>query len=187
MPDIVSVGIVIDTQTILATHPHPSRDPDRPTFVAHDTCYMIGQSAYVSDGQATAHLQIEVPDLLPIRWRSLSLSGNAGQSAVLYHIHKHEPRSMLSPIAAIEVPCELPLPILVDGFNTDPPSFSAVPSQLYFLEARIERAGTERLHVQFYVTVDDDSNGQPAIAGCFDWHARLTVAVGQGRSMPTTS
>ncbi len=186
MADVIDIEILIDAQSILAAYPHPSQDPTTPTVIADDSCYMVGQPAAVRSGQATAHLHIDAhrtgagaagsPAAHAIRWRALSLSGNAGHSAIVYDIVRLSRTSVASPVAAVEAHPEVPLPSLDDGRNTDPPSFGSVAANDYFLEAHVVSNGTERFGVQFYIAVQDDETGEPTTVGYFEWHPAVTLA-----------
>jgi hypothetical protein len=185
MTGVISVAIVIDTQSILETHPDPSQDPSAPTAIADNCCYLVAQTAYVSRGQATAHLHIKAHNggadddlthaLRTIRWRSLSLSGSAGHNVIVYNVIMLSRMSVAGPIAAVMAQPEIPLPILEDSRNTDPPSFSSVPANDYFLEAKVTNNGTERFGVCFYITAQDEQTGVPATVGYFGWHPTLTI------------
>ena len=85
---IIDIEIVIDTQSVLNTYGRTPGTWDHPTGIAHSYGYMVAQSDYVRSGQATGDLAIKAIEGDAIRWRSLSLSGNANESAVIYAITK---------------------------------------------------------------------------------------------------
>jgi hypothetical protein len=176
MPGVINAEIVVDTQSILSEYPDPSQDPDEPTPVTNDFCYMIAQSIHVIGGQATAHLSINQGASHVIQVRSLSLSGNAGQSAVVYDIEKAAGKTVTGRLLAREADVEMPLPSLDDGRNTDPPSFSTVTANDYFLQTEVTSRGSESLQVRFYITTNDDQAGTLKIVGYFLWCPSVTFA-----------
>jgi Inclusion body protein len=170
----IDVVIVIDTINILANYPDPSQDADNPTKLLDEFCFMIAQTADVCGGQATAHLRLKVQRNHPVRWRSLSMSGNAQQSAILYCV---EP---LLGLQAVDAPSDVerliaaPLPILIDGHSMDPPSFTTVEQMQYFIHSKIVKPGTERFNIQFYIT-DVNEDGNIVTLGYFRWNPTITI------------
>ncbi|MGC1301230.1 MAG: AidA/PixA family protein [Caulobacteraceae bacterium] len=173
MPGAIDVVVVVDAETILATYSSPSIDPDAPTALSEDCCYLIAPAANTRRGLATAHLHLEVEDSLRLEWRSLSLSGAADASAVIYTLHE----TSGGPVAQSGRPRELeqwiPVPILVGGVNQDPPAFSAVAQMAYFLRTLAVGRRKDVFDVCFYITQPDDY-GRPVLAGYFRWSAALT-------------
>jgi nematocidal protein AidA len=177
MSNYIDIEIVIDTVSLLNNIKNPSQDYANPTGIDHTTySYMIAQTVYVNSGQATGDLSIKALVNDTIRWRSLSLSGNSGQSAVIYDMPQFAGQVVTSPIFAIESQPYVPLPTLVNGYNTKPPTFTTVTGSDYFLQATVTTHGTEQYKVLFYVTVQDPSTGKPVIAGYFSWDPTITVA-----------
>lgn len=194
MPDFVCVDIVVDTQDLLTVYPEPSQDADAPTVVETDSCYLIAPPAYIERGQATAHLHVAVPaaavttadkvedagedEAEPaepgmIQWRTFSLSGNAGQSAVLYDLEPLGDAPV--PARAVAAEVAMPYPTLANAFNTDPPTFEVVQSPDYYVETPILGEGRERFRMSFYVTEADREEGRPRLVGYFVWTSTLSV------------
>src|SRR5271166_3777460 len=84
---IIDIQVVIYTQSVLNTY-GSSGTWDNPKGIAHNYSYMVAQSDYVRSGQATADLEVSALVNDQIRWRTVSLTGNANQSAVIYDIIK---------------------------------------------------------------------------------------------------
>lgn len=176
MADVIDVEIVIDTVTLLATFPNPSTDYKNPTGIDHTTfSYMIAARKYVKSGLATGDLSLQALVGDVIRWRSLSLAGNTDDTAVLYAIERFQGQQVTGPVTAkLARPYE-PLPIIVDGKQTNPPSFEAKIEDDYYLGTDITDHGTENYLVKFYVTVPDRSTGKPVTKGYFYWDPTITV------------
>ncbi|MEA1673497.1 inclusion body family protein [Nitrospirillum sp. BR 11163] len=176
MSKFIDIEIVIDTVTLLSTYPNPSKNANAPTGIAHNFSYMIAQSAFVRSGQATGDLNINALVNDTIRWRSLSLSGNSDQSVVLYDIRQFSGTQVTGTITAIESNPYEPKPTLVDGKNTNPPTFTTVTDLDYYLQTTVINHGTENYQVYFYVTQPNPSTGQPQLVGYFYWDPTITVA-----------
>jgi hypothetical protein len=195
MPRVLNVDIVVDTQDLLALHPEPSQDAEAPTRVEAGACYLIAPPALIERGQASAHLRLTVaapptadapsdedgdgdgdaqtPPAGVVQWRTFSLSGNAGQSAVLYAVAPVGGGALPNLAVATEVPA--PRPTLDGARNTDPPSFDVASVPDYYIETPILGEGLERLSLSFYVTETDRENGRPRLVGYFAWTSALTV------------
>jgi hypothetical protein len=177
MSNYIDIEIVIDTVSLLAEYPNPSKDYSKPTGIDHTSfSYMIAQTAFVNSGQASGNLSIKALVNDTIRWRSLSLSGNSGQSAVIYDMQQFAGKPVTSPVFAIESKPYVPFPTLVNGYNTKPPTYSTVIANDYFLQAIVTDHGTEQYQVLFYVTVQDQATGMPVNKGYFYWDPTITVA-----------
>jgi len=173
----IDIEIVIDTVSLLENIKSPSQDYKNPTGIDHTTySYMIAQTAFVNSGQATGDLSIKALVNDTIRWRSLSLSGNSGQSAVIYDMPRFAGDQVTSPVFAIESQPYVPFPTLVNGYNTAPPTFTTVLGSDYFLQATVTAHGTEQYKVLFYVTAQDPATGKPVVKGYYSWDPTITVA-----------
>ncbi|HVJ51416.1 MAG TPA: inclusion body family protein [Aliidongia sp.] len=176
MSNYIDIEVVIDTVSLLGAYPNPSKDPHNPTGIDHTSfSYMIAQTAFVNSGQASGNLSIKALVNDTIRWRSLSLSGNADQSAEVYNIQQFAGQTVTSPVFAIESTPYVPLPTINDGRNTDPPTFTTVTENDYFLQATVTGHGTEQYKVFFYVTMADQGTGKPVLKGYFYWDPTITV------------
>ena len=170
----IDIEIVIDTVTLLATY-QPSQDSNNPAMVPHNFSYMVTQSDYVNSGQATGDLSIKANVNDTIRWRMLSMSGNTDQTAVIYNIVQFSGSTVTSsPPTAIESEPYAPWPTLVGTSNTNPPTFTKVEAQDYFLQVNVTSHGTENYKVYFYVT-KEDVNGNPVLVGYYGWDPTITV------------
>jgi hypothetical protein len=163
MQDLIDLMVVVDTQTILADHPAPSLDADAPTALDDTACYLVARNRYAADGQATANLHLQTQSCQQLIWRISSLSGNAGSSAVLYRINESGHPTV--------VQRWLPVPIL----DRNPPAFAPIQQTVYFFRTPIGTKGTHCFDTRFYITKPDDE-GQPIVAGYFEWAATLTVS-----------
>lgn len=173
----IDIEIVVDTVTLLNSYGNPSRDPNNPTGIAHTGyAYMIAQSAFVKSGQATGDLAINALVNDTIRWRGLSLSGNTDNSAVIYDIRWFQGEHVTTePTQAIISQPYVPVPILVKGQQTNPPTFNAALANDYFLQVAVCGHGTENYKVYFYVTTQDPTTGKPVLKGYYYWDPAIIV------------
>lgn len=192
MAGVVTVLLVVDTQTLLDKVPDPSLDAKHPTDLGgFDGCYLI--AAPNPSGRAAAGVEVALAPLdgglaegariLPrIRWRTLPLCGLSDNAVVLYRVDPDiiSGRAGAATSArAFETPLPVPLPILVGNQNTEPPSFDAAVVHDYYLETQLRKRGPVPFVFSFYVT-DLDEVGKPVLAGYFRW--RGTVAANGGGS-----
>ena len=181
MANLINLEIAVDTGTLFEEYPNLSRNDRKPTTIDPSYCYMIGAPGTVVEGQATEAMTLALCDddkeaIAAIRWRSLSLSGNSDTAAVLYDIVRStRTQSLLGEVQSYGAAGDVPIPILVNGRQTDPPSFSDVETQDYYLEAAILRFGVASLRVRLYLTTPDPQNGMPMLAGYVQWPAVLNL------------
>jgi hypothetical protein len=198
MADVINVVLVVDTQGLVTAHSDPSQNPRKPTAVDDAFCFLIGPPLRVIKGQASAKLLFEAdardasdqqgqddgsdadgaraagkPAGATVLWRSRSLSGNAGQSIVIYSIAGQAPSPKAPAFGAYEKEYDAPLPDLVNGRNTDPPTFTPTKTGDYYLKGPLRKRG-EQFTVSFYITAEDD--GVLAAVGYFSWQAGLGTA-----------
>jgi len=184
MSKAIDIEIVVDTVTLLGKYSNPSQDSKNPTGIAHNGyAYMIAQAAYVQNDasgkatQATGDLIISALVNDTIRWRMLSLSGNADYSAVVYDIQWFSGEHVTSePTQDVISQPYVPLPILVKGQQTQPPTFSAVTANDYFLQVNVTGHGSEGYKVFFYVTTQDPVTGKPVLKGYYYWDPTIKAA-----------
>jgi hypothetical protein len=174
MPGAIDLMIVVDADTILASHAQPSLDPDAPTVLADDDCYLIAPPINTQGGRATAHLLLDTQGARFFHWRAQSLSGNADSGAVIYRLGEVARFRPVEPSTAHERQQWIPVPILLNGANLDPPDFSTSLQTAYFLRTLASGTGKRQFQACFYITVPDE-NGEPVLAGYFEWSADLTL------------
>ena len=172
---IIDIEIVIDTQRVLNTYGRTPGTWDHPTGIAHSYGYMVAQSDYVRSGQATGDLAIKAIEGDAIRLRSLSLSGNANQSAVIYAITKFSGDTVTDDIKATVSSPKTPIPNVKDGHVVLPPSFVVKQQDAFYLGANIARSGTENYKVGFYIT-EQDRDGNTNVKGYYEWDPAIYVA-----------
>ena len=198
MADVINVVLVVDTQGLVTAHPDPSQNSRKPTPVDDAFCFLIGPPLRVIEGQATAKLLLEAQAKdapgqqgqddqsdagaraagkapgATVLWRSRSLSGNAGQSVIIYSVTGQAPSPKAPAFGAFEKEYEAPLPDLVNGQNTDPPTFVPATTGDYYLKGAMRKRG-EQFTVSFYITAEDDDGALDTV-GYFSWKAELAIA-----------
>lgn len=184
MSKSIDIEIVVDTVTLLSKYPSPSTNPASPTGIEHNGyAYMIAQAAFVqkdskgNSTQATGDLIVSAAVNDTIRWRSLSLSGNTDYSAVVYDIQWYTGDHVTTePTLNVISQPYVPLPILVKGQQTNPPTFNSVIANDYYLQVNVTGHGTEGYKVYFYVTTQDPVTGKPVLKGYYYWDPTIKVA-----------
>ncbi|MEA1648991.1 AidA/PixA family protein [Nitrospirillum sp. BR 11164] len=179
MVAVINLGFVVDTASVLAACPNPSQDATAPTPVPGSLCFLIAPPSQARAGLASANLRLAARHLPLLRWQGVSLSGNTGQGVIIYGLARvagsKGHTGQLETAVARVVTQQVPLPCLVDGTNTDPPTFTGAPFSVYILETPVSHVGMQPIEVRFYLTTTDTYDGQPALLGYFQWHATLTV------------
>ncbi|WP_416235173.1 AidA/PixA family protein [Nitrospirillum sp. BR 11163] len=126
MISTISLGFIVDTASVLAASPLPSQDATSPTLVMSDHCFLIAPPTQARAGLASADLRLALRRQSVLRWQGLSLSGNTGQSVIIYALEqagtgKGKGSGRLGPIVARIITQEMPQPLLRDCVNTAPP------------------------------------------------------------------
>lgn len=179
MTTTIDLGVVVDTQSLLADYVELSQDPARPTMISSGYCYLIGAAVVVSSGQASDRMKLKAPAAAAdrsnwVRWRAVSLSDNADPAAVIYAILTPSRRkSIFGPFTAHQAGFEAPLPILEGGENTDPPSFDSQTVEDFYYQAPLLKAGRVDLQIRFYLTAQSQETGEPVCVGYCVWPTLL--------------
>ncbi len=173
MSTVIDIVVVLDTKAVLSSY-GTGGTSTAPKWIGHNYAYMIAQSAFVRSGQATGDLSVnaEVGDV--IRWRLLSLTGDADQAAEIYDISRYSGVQVTATPQALLAHPLVPEPILVDGKNTTPPTYNAVKQDDYYLQATIVESGTENYSVYFYITERQGST--LVLKGYYAWDPQIVVS-----------
>jgi nematocidal protein AidA len=171
---VIDIEIVIDTVTLLS-EVTPSQNSAAPTWIDHNKySFMIVQKSFLVNGQATGDLSIKGQVNDTVRWRSLSLTGNANQSAVLYNISHLSGGIVMDTVRGVNTQPYIPVPVLPDGHQTTPPSYTKQIGFDYIQQTTLIGHGSENYSVYFYVTTED-ANGNLINRGYFAWDPAVTV------------
>ena len=167
MSVFLDIVIVVDTLGLLRSVPAPSLDPDDPTLLPSDQRQGFCLALTRDGGGGSGRIDLTAPrGSSPLLvWRSLSLSGNGDQSAILYDV---DPVGLGRPAAARLDTIIVPLPVLDGDAQTSPPSFTAVQTPSYVLVDPAPRR-RQRHAVRFYVAAEAETEAPPPVLGYFEW------------------
>lgn len=173
MSKVIDIAVVFDTETIEEKYGAGSHDSNNPHDVSHDDVYMIARQAIVNSGQATGDLSVNAVVNDAIHWRAESLSGNSGNSVVIYKVDKYSGVNVTStPELRVTMPAE-PIP---DESN---PTSYAINKDQYdaFLSCEVERTGNEGYRIWFYIVNKDPDTGDLGDSpyGFYRWDPTLEV------------
>lgn len=164
---IIDIITVFDTQTLLAKG--KSIDSNRPTWLAHEDIFMVVNKEYLKENQASADLGIKAIRNDIIRWRAVSLSGNAAETACFYKFEHNTGDRVTSDIKFSTNQAEVAIPH--DG---DPIKFDIKDQYTVYMQGEVKTKGTEQYKLYFYITQYDRSTGKYT-AYYFAWDPSITV------------
>ncbi len=170
MSGIVNVIVVIDTTSLIAAYPNPSKNQSAPTQIGHQYSYMVAAAGSVISGQAGGDLNIKANVGDVIRWSGDSESSNFESAILIYGLPKFGGATVFSnPVfkqftkSSMQPAQNGPFPV------------SNVNQTFWFLEADITNTGTEQYQVQFAV-YNRPNGGAQELYGYFQWDPTITVS-----------
>jgi len=171
MADTLNFDIFIDTVSLIDRYPpgsynSPSNIPNH--FVSINT-------KTIGTPQFQAANNLNLANNCMVRVRTISLYSRTNPTSVIYDLVCSPNPGVVSPTLAYESQPYVPLPILIDKTNTQPPTFqsNAIGTD-YFLEFNAIGRGDTSCTVKFYVT-KPGANGKPAMYGYYSWNMTIMV------------
>lgn len=192
----IDILVAIDIPTIAARFPEPSTDPAEPTPVDASCCFMLAPQSLVAAGQASDRLILHGPTVTPlhegaaaddaespilwgetVRWRTLGMAGAGDLAAFAYDLvvagtgphHHHHHRHATATLADRVVP----VPVLVDSENTDPPEWTAQTELDYALHIRVPLAPETAVSLLFTLTAADPLSEDVTASGYYRWDGTI--------------
>jgi len=170
MSKTINILITIDTDRV-RTIPNPSKDPAKPTGVAHNLGYMVATGTTVNSGQGTGDLDINALVGDTVRAFATSGSDNFEDAVLLYGMPKFAGDSVMSPYFYINFTKSTVVP---QSTSTPLPA-RIVDETFWFFQANVIAKGTEQYMVQFGLYTRDVTTGQPVLYGYFAWDPTIRV------------
>lgn len=174
----IQVLVVIDTEYVKAHYPNPSKDPNAPTGIDHNSQFMIANDPRgVISGQGTADLNFKANAGDFVSFAGTSIYANADDAVIVYDIQYWQKDRVFNhfvPNLVTRKKAVMPDP---DSNNGLP----AIQAPIIFstLDSRVRQSGTEDFYVKFALyTLDPKDGDSQVLFGYYYWDP--TITVGQG-------
>ena len=170
---IIYVQTIFDTETILKNY-GKSTTCSSPTWLPHpgsgqSLMYMITNWANQISGQGTGNLELQAKPNDIVNWRSMSLSSNTGDAAVIYAIQTDTPGVIGIPTLMQTRPT---VPILKPPGGC-PASYTTEQITDSYWYSIIAKPGSTTYKVFFFI-LTEDSSGKP-VQYFYAWDPKITV------------
>lgn len=172
MSKTINILTTINTDGVIAGNPNPSKDPAKPTGIAHNLGYMVATGTTVISGQGTGDLNFNALVGDTVRYWATSGSDNFEDAVLLYGLPRFSGDQVLSPFLYQNFEKSTVVP----GDNPSSPLPPNIVDEIFwFFQASVIKKGTENYKVQFGIWRRDPVNGQPVLYGYFEWDPTITV------------
>jgi len=166
---IINIMITIDTDRLLKDYPHPSKDSNRPTGIAHNYGFMVATGTKVNSGQGTGDLNIQANVGDVVRVWAASASNNFDEAVLVYKLQRFSGEEVFNSFHCESFERNVPIPggdaVLPEVVKTD---------NFWFYGASIRKAGKEGYNVTFAVyTRGEDGSIKPY--GYYSWDPEIVV------------
>jgi hypothetical protein len=168
----VNVMIVIDTDYVKSHYPSPSKDPNKPTGINHNSQFMICNGEIVS-GQGTADLQFKAHVGDHVSFRGTSISGNSDDAVIVYGIKHWQGDQVFNSFTTDLVERTHAVAPNVDSSNGLPPS--DIKGDYISYDSKIRKAGHENFYVQFGLYELAEDREAQLLKGYYYWDPGITV------------
>lgn len=175
VPQNINVLIVIDTAYVKANYGTPSQDPTNPTYIDHNSQYMIctGSRAPVTN-QATADLQFTADPGDFVSFYGQSIYGNAQDAVIVYGIVKNTQKQGGNVFNAFTADTVTITGAAAPNGPTAVPAQN-IPATFNSLDARVEGQGTEYFNVYFGLYELDGTGENQNLFGYYAWDPTIIV------------
>ncbi|MFT4112611.1 inclusion body family protein [Silvibacterium sp.] len=171
MSKTINILITIDTDSVKAQYPSPSKNPDSPTGMAHDKGFMVATGTIVNSGQGTGDLSISALVGDTVRAFATSGSDNFEDSVLLYGLPKFKGDQVFSDFLYQNFTKSTVLP----NSTSQPLPAKIADEVFWFYQASVISKGTEGYEVRFGLYTRDPLTGQPVLYGYFSWDPEIKV------------
>ncbi len=174
-PVHIDVLVVVDTDSIIAANPSPSKDPASPTAIDHSHQYMLCHDPRgVISGQATGDLNFKAHPRDSISFVGESISANSQDAVIVYGIQPFRGPNVLNPFTVEAFQRQGAVFPNTKTANGLPPV--STPASFISFDTTVASVGTEFYKVLFGLyTLDDDGENQ-VLYGYFVWDPTITVS-----------
>jgi nematocidal protein AidA len=166
---ITNVQIVIDTDKVIKDVPNPSKDPNKPTGLAHNYQYMIVSGNQGISGTATADLNFQAFTGDVVRMTMSSEYDNLDNPVFIYKIVKFGGSDVFGDFLSQQITSKTVVPGVPSPL---PPTM--IDRTFWYYQANVQKMGVEQYQVWFamYQRV---RGGNPVLYGYFYWDPTITV------------
>ncbi|AMR31310.1 DNA-directed RNA polymerase subunit beta [Mucilaginibacter sp. PAMC 26640] len=172
--EAIDILIVIDTEYVKKTYPHPSQDPNNPTGIDHTSQFMICSDPRGGiSGQGTADLNFRANPGDTVWFRGTSIYQNSDDAVIVYNIKYWSGDKVFNQFTPVLVKRNRAVMPDVNTSNGLP----AVQAALNFtsLNTTVSQSGTENFYVYIALyTLGSDGQTQN-LFGYYFWDPSCTV------------
>ncbi|MCJ8152568.1 inclusion body family protein [Chryseobacterium sp. SSA4.19] len=157
----INVLVVIDTDYVKANYPNPSKDPNNPTGIDHNSQHMIVLNANALSGQGTADLNFSARAGDNVSFRSTSIYQNSDDAVMIYNVKYWAGDQVFNNFIYNAVTRKL---AVVPNYNS-PNGLPANTANITFssFDSRVKTTGTENFYMMFALYVIDPNNSDSQI------------------------
>ena len=171
----MDILVVIDTELVKESYPNPSKDPDNPTGIAHNSQFMIctGTRGVVS-GQGTADLNFKANPGDYVSFFGQSISANGDDAVIIYDIRYWNGAKVFNRFGIDVVTRQgavKPNPESENGL----PALNG-PNDFISLDSRVRGQGIENFYVYFALYTLADNGEDQVLMGYYYWDPTITVS-----------
>ncbi|REC48927.1 inclusion body family protein [Chryseobacterium pennipullorum] len=170
----IDVLVVIDTDYVRAHYPNPSKDPNNPTGIDHNSQHMIVSNANAISGQGSADLNFSAKVGDTVSFRSTSIYQNSDDAVIIYNIKYWSGDQVFNNFVYDAVERKQ---AVVPNYSS-PNGLPANTADITFssFDSKVKATGKENFYVQFALYILDPNNSnQQILLGYYYWDPTITV------------
>lgn len=170
----INILVVIDTDYVRANYPNPSKDPNNPTGIDHNSQHMIVSNSNAISGQGSAELNFKARAGDNISFRSTSIYQNSDDAVIIYNIKFWSGKEVFNNFLYNAVIRKQAVVPKYESHNGLPPNFTDITFSSF--DSKVRTTGTENFYVQFALYILDPQNSDRQILfGYYSWDPTITV------------
>jgi hypothetical protein len=169
----IDVLVVIDTDYVIANYPNPSQNQNSPTFIDHNSQYMIASDARgIISGQGTATLNFRAFPNDIVKFRGTSIYQNSDAAVIVYGVEYWYGDQVFNNFNSDKV---TRAGAVMPNQNGNGLPAETVKLNFMSLDSTVSNAGTENFYVYFALYVCNDGENQ-SLYGYYAWDPAITVS-----------
>lgn len=172
MSKTINILISIDTDSVKSKYPNPSKDPSKPTGIAHNLGYMVATGTTVNSGQGTGDLDFNALVGDTVRSFAVSGSDNFEDAVLIFGM----PQFSGDEVMGLFIYQSFTKSTIIPNSQTTPLPGKVSEETFWFYQSSVAKKGTEGFMVQFGLYTRDSSSGQPVLYGYYQWDPTIRVA-----------